>query len=208
MALRPLGDPVPGSTDDVALLDRIRASDSDALEAAMKRHWTPLMRYAAGLATDEDTAEDAVQEAFIRLWARRKHWTMSRSLRGLLFRVVRNRLLNQRRSAQVRSRWMERLSRRPARPPSTPDQVTELKDLSAAVTSALAALPLRRREAFVLIRYSGLSYREAAEVMGVSPQTVANQMSAALTTLREALAPHLPGEQSAPSSFPHGRRTG
>ncbi|MGW8268801.1 MAG: sigma factor-like helix-turn-helix DNA-binding protein, partial [Longimicrobiales bacterium] len=46
-----------------------------------------------------------------------------------------------------------------------------------------------RREVFRLARSEGLSYREITEVMGVSPQTVANQMSRALTELHEALDP-------------------
>jgi RNA polymerase sigma-70 factor (ECF subfamily) len=58
------------------------------------------------------------------------------------------------------------------------------------VESAITALPERRREIFVLSRYHGLSYREIAEVLEISPQTVANQLSAALATLRESLASH------------------
>jgi DNA-directed RNA polymerase specialized sigma24 family protein len=53
-----------------------------------------------------------------------------------------------------------------------------------------------------------MSYREAADVMGVSPQTVANQVSAALSSLREMLAGHLPTEEPLPLPFRSDRRTG
>jgi RNA polymerase sigma-70 factor, ECF subfamily len=193
---------------DSDLLTEIRASDPVAFDEAMRRHWTPLLRYADGLAPDGDAAEDAVQEAFVRLWERRRKWRTSDSLRALLFRIVRNDLLNRRRARKSRDRLVARLTRLPHRRPATPVQLAEQGDLSAAVERALAALPERRREVFVLIRHSGLSYREAAGVMGVSPQTVANQMSAALATLREQLAPYLETENSEPLRFPRGRRIG
>jgi RNA polymerase sigma-70 factor, ECF subfamily len=193
---------------DSDLLTEIRASDPAAFDEAMRRHWTPLLRYAAGLATDGDAAEDAVQEAFVRLWARRQKWRTSESLRALLFRMVRNDLLNHSRARRTRDRLLGRLACRPKRSPATPAQLTEQNDLAGAIDRAVASLPDRRREVFVLIRHSGLSYREAAGVMGVSPQTVANQMSAALITLREQLAPYLESENSEPLRFPRERRTG
>jgi RNA polymerase sigma-70 factor (ECF subfamily) len=59
--------------------------------------------------------------------------------------------------------------------------------LEDAFREALGALPPRKREVFTLARFQGLSYAEIAGVLGTSPQTVANQMSAALQQLRVAL---------------------
>jgi len=70
-------------------------------------------------------------------------------------------------------------------------ELAEHGQLSDAVRSALADLPPRRREVFSLARFHGLSYAEIAETLDVSPQTVANQMSAALSTLRKQLAPFI-----------------
>ncbi len=193
--------------EDARLLDGIRASEPRALEESMRLYWGPLMHYARAIAPDSDTAEDAVQEAFIRLWSRRRRWTMSGNLRGLLFRVVRNLLLNQRRSSQARQRWLQHLARRPLPVPPSPAEESEVRDLAAAVDRAIQALPTRRREVFVLVRKSGLSYQEAADILGLSRQTVANQMSAALSTLRQALEPYLEMEQGDPIPFPRERRT-
>jgi len=57
----------------------------------------------------------------------------------------------------------------------------------AAIERAIAQLPARRREIFLLVRVHGLPYREVAELLEISPQTVANQMSAALAQLRQLL---------------------
>ena len=66
-------------------------------------------------------------------------------------------------------------------------ELVEQAEERAAVERAIAALPPRRREIFILVRVHGLSYGEVAEILQISPQTVANQMSAALTTLRRLL---------------------
>jgi RNA polymerase sigma-70 factor (ECF subfamily) len=69
----------------------------------------------------------------------------------------------------------------------------ELKRLAAA---AVAGLPPKRREVFRLVREEGLSYKEVAEALGLSPQTVANHMSLALADLRATLRPYLPVQDS------------
>ena len=53
---------------------------------------------------------------------------------------------------------------------------------------AVGTLPPRRREVFLLARFGGLAYQEIADTMETSPQTVANQMSLALTDLRTLLS--------------------
>ncbi len=77
---------------------------------------------------------------------------------------------------------------------ASPDPLTRVQEseLRAAARDAVEALPRRRREIFRLVRQRGLSYREAAETLGISPKTVANQMSLAMNNLRSALEPHLP----------------
>jgi len=61
-------------------------------------------------------------------------------------------------------------------------------DLRAALERAIATLPPRRREVFLLRVVHDLSYKEIAGVMGTSAQTVANQLSSALRELRTTLA--------------------
>ncbi|MBI4520599.1 MAG: sigma-70 family RNA polymerase sigma factor, partial [Gemmatimonadetes bacterium] len=60
-------------------------------------------------------------------------------------------------------------------------------ELRAEVEAAIGKLAPRRREVFHLARYHGFSYREIAQAMGISVQTVANHMSAALADLRKSL---------------------
>jgi len=170
---------------DSDLLRRSAAGDPAALEAVLGRYWAAVVCYAASLLGDSDQAEDAAQECFVRFWERRETWRIEGSLRGLLFQIVRNLALDERRRVAARARAADRADE--ARPPRTPEQETEAAELRELISRALGALPKRRREVFVLVRVHGLSHREVAELLDIAPQTVANHLGMALAELRDAL---------------------
>jgi RNA polymerase sigma factor (sigma-70 family) len=94
-----------------------------------------------------------------------------------------------------------------ARSVATPLDEAGASELAERISAALASLPARRREVIELARFQGLSYREIADVMGISPQTVANQMTQAMHQLRELLGDRLyePGESTRSIAFPPAR---
>jgi RNA polymerase sigma-70 factor (ECF subfamily) len=75
--------------------------------------------------------------------------------------------------------------------PPTPLQSLEEHELSDALAVALDRLPARRKEVYLLARAGELSHVEISERMGISRQTVANQMTAAVAHLRRDLRPVL-----------------
>ncbi|MGH7554768.1 MAG: RNA polymerase sigma factor, partial [Longimicrobiales bacterium] len=174
---------VPDSNLGIAWVEQLRLGSTDALEAMLAVYWQPLLDYASTILRNPDSAQDVVQQAFIRLWQGRRDWRTGSSARSLLFTIVRNLALNERRSQRMHERWVR--SSQPARAgPPPPDQVFDHNELSDAVTRAIEALPLRRKEVFTLSRFQGFSYEQIAEVLGISAQTVANQMSLAMAQLR------------------------
>jgi len=183
-------------------MERLQDGEPSALDELIRRYWHALVAYAARLTPSEDAAEDVVQEAMLRVWKGRREWNPSDRLAGFLYRVTRNLALDETRRRQVRERWTEEEAAREHAAPPTPLQMAEHTQVSGAVTRAIEALPPRRREVFVLSRYHGHSYREIAEIMEISPQTVANQMSAALDDLRQQLRSHLPDSQPALTQTP------
>jgi RNA polymerase sigma-70 factor (ECF subfamily) len=163
----------------------LRSNDEGALELLVAVYWHRLVRFVEGFLDQEGSGEDVVQEAFIRLWMRRAEMRFEGSLRAFLYTMARNAAIDERRRSGRRTRLASRADP-PAASPS-PLARTEASELRAAAEAAVTALPPRRREVFRLARMEGLSYREIADVMGLSPQTVANQMSRALTELHQAL---------------------
>ena len=172
---------------DADLLDAMRRDDGCALEIVLRRHWAPLVAYLTRLLDSRDLAEDVAQRSYCQLWERRRRWRPEGSVRALLFRVARNFAISERRRRIVELRAAAREELIPVRNP-TPSDLLEERQLRAALDGAIRRLPERRREVFVLRCVHGLSYREVGEVMDISTQTVANQLTLALATLRRDLA--------------------
>jgi RNA polymerase sigma-70 factor, ECF subfamily len=171
---------------DEEILARLRRDDAHALEAALARDWPLVVDYVARLTGSADAAEDVAQRAFCQLWERRRQWRPSGSLRALLCKIARNYAITDHRRARADERtaaafnelsWLDR----------APDDHLEVDQLRSALDREIGRLPTRRREVLVLRCVHDLSYKEIAEVMEISPQTVANQLSKALAMLRVSL---------------------
>ena len=184
-------DPQPtwGSAPPISdgdLFARLRADDTEALDLALKRHWVLVVDYIKRLTTSVDSAEDIAQRTFLQLWDRRAHWHAEGSVRALLCRVARNYAISEhrRQSADDRSAaaFLEL-----SEPTAPARDVVETEQLRSTLDREISLLPARRREIVVLRCVHDLSYKEIAEVMNIAPQTVANQLSSALATLRVSL---------------------
>ncbi len=186
MDIEPRGDPLPDLGDE-GLMARIRDGEEEALTALIRRYWEPLVQYGFGFVNRTDAAEDIAQEAFVRLWQGREGWEETGSVRGYLYTIVRNLCLHERDRRKIReARAQDEELRTPEFSP-TPSQVFDQQEVLRTLNETISRLPERRREVFTLACLHGLSYREVADAMGVAVPTVANQMSAALNELREAL---------------------
>lgn len=175
--------------------ESLRAGDADVLARLLAEYWTSLVAYAHRLLDDRASAEDVVQRAFVRLWERDHVVPAADEARPFLYRIVRNLALNEQRRARRRTLWLGLAAAvEHGRRAMSPDADADARDLEEAVRVAIDRLPARRREVLTLSRFHGLSNAEIAEVLGISPQTVANQLVSALRSLRAELGPHLAAE--------------
>lgn len=145
-----------------------------------------MVDYVLRLTSSADTAEDIAQRAFCQLWDRRAQWRPSGSLRALLCKIARNYAISEYRreiadgkSALVFTQRGDSLA--------SIDDLIDGEQLREALDREIASLPARRREILVLRCVHDLSYKEIADVMNIAPQTVANQLSKAIATLRDSL---------------------
>jgi RNA polymerase sigma-70 factor (ECF subfamily) len=145
------------------------------------------MSFAYHLTFDRAIAEDAVQEAFLRVWRFAGGFRPGNAFRPWLLRIARN-LVFERGAA-----W-----RRARAPGGAPDPAVpapaeasgepgDREALRSALREALLGLSPPLREAFVLVRLSGRSYAEAAEALDVPEGTVKSRMAAAEEALRARL---------------------
>lgn len=185
--LAPSPQPRPTDETDGALMERVRQDDEEALNVIIQRHWAPLVSYATGVVRARDVAEDIVQETFVRLWSHRKGWRSGGSVRAYLYRTAHNLVLGQVRHLKVQQRTEPEVQQAFEPSSNSPLEAAAEEELRTALRSAVDALPPRRREALLLVRFHGLSLDEAAERMHLSRQTVANHITLALDDLEVSL---------------------
>lgn len=174
------------------LLSRLRDGDRRAFETVFRHFYPGLVGLASRYSDSADAAEDVVQEVFLALWKRHAEAPAEHGpLTAWLLRSVRNRSLNVIRHRRVVRSWADRMVRETEPPdgPPTPGTEEGISEVERLVRQAIAALPDRTREIFLLSRDGGRSYRQIAEQLEISVKTVETLMGRALKALRTQLAP-------------------
>ncbi len=191
-------DPDPGQrrSRERAWVERLRGGDDTAFEEIFQAYYTRLCAFAEQFIRSPDAAEDVVAEVFLQIWRHRERGGGGASLRAYLYAAVRNQALKQLEHRRVADRWRAMAAASAlVEPPdvgAAPGTDIDAATLESAVEQAIARLPDRAREAYLLCRRHGLSYAEVAATMGISVKTVENHVGRALRTLRDQLSHWLP----------------
>lgn len=158
-------------------------------------HLDALYRTALRLTHNRADAEDVVQETFLRGFRSFDRFNPGTNCRAWLFTILRNVFLNRirregREVPESEPAWdsSRESATAPAAAGANPEEEFFQTVLHGDVDRALKALPLPFREAVVLVDLEGLSYREAAEVLGCPLGTVMSRLSRGRHLLRQALA--------------------
>ncbi len=176
---------LPSDDSFIRWSERLQSSDQRAYSELFEAMHVVLLRYAWRFTGDQEAARDIVQDAFLKLWQIRAEVDPQRSLKALLYTMVRNLVLNYKRAAQHTSGVFpehDLLDRAPAA-----DQQLEASILGDRLRLYIDQMPERRREAFMLSRFEGLSHEEIAQVMHLTPRTVNTHIVLALKDLRKRL---------------------
>lgn len=172
---------------------RARHDDADSFEALFREHYPRLCELVHGYVRSREVAEDIVQDLFLTLWSKRRSGGSVELTAAYLFVAARNRALKHLRHGRVVARAHEQVAAERSREaPDRADDDVRYGEATAAVEAAIAGLPDRCREVFLLSRRQHMSYAEIAAALGISVKTVEVQMWRALRKLRAALVEYLP----------------
>ncbi len=175
-------------TPDLELYARLahdNASAQAALSILYRRYSQRIYTYCRKILGDSTTAEDLLQETFVKLFESGRQQRTIENFPAYLMTIARNLCLSHR--ARSKRQFVEvedfHLSSR--------DVPYEQRELLQLIQASLELLPEDYREAFVLREYNGLSYNEIAEVIGESLDVVKVRIFRAKKKLRDILAPYL-----------------
>jgi RNA polymerase sigma-70 factor (ECF subfamily) len=188
---------------DDRLVELARAKDLNAFEALMRRHNRRLFRVARGVLRNNEAAEDAVQETYLRAFTRLGTYSPTGKFGAWLMRVALNEALMMRRRERGDTVSLDELGADVAVPaeagtpePPTAEQFVEAAYARALLEHAIDALPENFRLVFMLRVVEGLDVRETAECLELNPTTVRTRLFRAQRQLRGDVAKRLHGEST------------
>lgn len=140
-----------------------------------------LRRYARALTRNADRADDLVQDCLERAIRKHRLWAPTGPLQGWLFKILLNLYRNESRQQRRRGDHVsiDALLVEPAIPAPQPGRIA-LGEMSRAID----ALPAGQREALLLVVLEGVSYEEAAGILGIPAGTLMSRLSRARAALR------------------------
>lgn len=146
-----------------------------------RRLYLPLGMFALRIINDAQSAEDIVEDAFMKAWQMIEEGKEIDDFKAYIYRSVRNGCISYIRGKKE-TVGLECV-------PEADDEAIDTSERDARLWKAIDQLPEKCREVFLLSKRDGLSNEEIADRMGISVKTVKNQMTKAFSRLRVALSP-------------------
>ena len=160
-------------------------------EKLYKLYYPKMFAFAKNYVPANEDAENIVHDVFLTLWERKEEIEISFTLTTYLFTLVKNRCLNFLRhkliEEEYNSQMKEELGFKLYALEAFDYSYQSEEELQEIIRRALDTLPERCREIFIKSRIEGLKYKEISDELGISVNTVENQMVTALKKLRVAL---------------------
>jgi RNA polymerase sigma-70 factor (ECF subfamily) len=169
----------------------LKAGNAKVYEMLFRQFYGLLCQYAYSILHNYDEAEDIVQKMFCKLWEQREKMEIHTSMKSYLYKMVHNACLNKIKQWQLQAEHHEIIAYDSVTATNYAEQRLDEKELSSQIDAAIACLPERCRQVFLLSRMQHLSYVQIAQELQISPNTVETQIVKALKILREKLKDYL-----------------
>ena len=173
---------------DLALVEAIKRDDQVAYRTLFDRYYKYLLVTAYAYVKDNNTIRDLAQDVFFEIWKKRKTLNIN-NVKAYLRRAVINKSLNYIKAQRLNFEETNDSFDLPEK--SNVQEQLEANQLQAVINEAIDRLPERCRVVFALRRFEGLSLKEIAAKMDISPKTVENQLTKAMKILRKAVEPYI-----------------
>jgi RNA polymerase sigma-70 factor, ECF subfamily len=174
--------------DEALLVDALAEGDVAALALAFDRWHQRVRVLARRLLSDPAAAEDVVQDVFTALPRAARRFRGDADLETFLLGIAVKAVRRHRRAALRRRKALERLRVAEARRPIDPEEDAYRRELGERLATALDALPLPQRVAFVLCEVEELTAGQAAAIADAPEATIRTRLFHARRRLRDLLA--------------------
>lgn len=164
------------SLSDEELVERTRSQDQELYTEIVKRYESKLLRYALSFVRDQHTAEDIIQNAFIKAFINLKGFNTNKKFSSWIYRIVHNESINEIR----RNKKLIALEDVPAhllKDNTNVEEAIDAKIQTEAVRSHIQQLPLSYRSVVALFYLEEKSYEEISDILRIPIGTVGTRLN-------------------------------
>ncbi|MFH1118336.1 MAG: RNA polymerase sigma-70 factor [Bacteroidota bacterium] len=163
----------------------------ERFEQLFRAEFKGLCFFAQKYVKDLDAAREIVQDSFLSLWEKRAAIDTSRPVKSYLTAVIHNKCHNYLRDNKKYDTNLLQTEHLLELNKTEETDILVTRELHQSIQEAIAELPEKCREIFLLNRYENLKYQQIAQKLGISVKTVEAQMSKALQHMRIRLAGYI-----------------
>ncbi len=173
------------------LVARIKSGDPKAFDVVFEQYKNYLYLFVCKALPAEEDAEGIVQEIFISLWLNRINLDKDKPLKPYLFKIAKNQIYDHLRKIYSKRKYLDSLFLNYSAKSGSTENEVEYWDFERFLMEKINQLPEKRRKIYVLSKLEGKSYREIAELLGISENTVDMQMRSANSEISKAVKNYL-----------------
>ena len=171
------------------LLKQIAAGDQAAFRQVFTHFYKRLNQFALSIVKTRESAEEIVEDVFVRIWQQRETLPSIQNLRVYLYTATKNSSLNylSRQAKASITEPFDHIHVGLGDSSLTPEQILITAEIQQKIRAAVEALPPRCKMIFKLVREDGLRYKEIAEILNISVNTIDVQMAIAVKRISMAI---------------------
>ncbi len=169
------------------LVRKMQRGEESAYETVMEHWGKRVYNFAMRYANDDHFATEVVQQTFIQAFEKIDQLKDPTKLKSWLYRIASNNCVSQGRNmARRRHVRVEEAHLQPSSS-TNPSTQMERKEMRNLVLQILQMIPADQRQVIIMKEYEGLKFREIADILAVSENTVKSRMYYGLNAMRKIL---------------------
>jgi RNA polymerase sigma-70 factor, ECF subfamily len=173
---------------DADLIRRWQRGDTAAFEQLVRAWEEPLGRFLVRMVQCQETAQDLLQELFLRVFQNAQKFRDQGQFKPWLYRIALNLARDQiRKNTRQATKPLELAHHQASAEPAS-DSAVSLQDEAQRVREALDELPEPQREVVILRHYEDLSFEAMARLLDVPATTLKSRFQVAMKRLEEQLS--------------------
>ncbi|TWJ04968.1 RNA polymerase sigma-70 factor (ECF subfamily) [Mucilaginibacter frigoritolerans] len=166
------------------LLERVSSGDQKAFAIIFEYYSGFIYSFALKLTRSETTAEEIVQEIFLKIWTSRTQLPAVENLGAYLNRITRNHTYNILKRLSHKALVDSELSKQMSEVSNDTENEIYFKDASQSLNKAIEKLTPQQKVVYTLCHQEGLKYNEVADRLNIKTSTVHSHMKQALQSIR------------------------